>query len=102
MVYKDELTEAFNAMENVFTTYEFQAKFAEMFPAITVPQYKVLPFLDAKCQPREKNAKIRLKKMDQRENPSIFDGPEIIEEAIRLLKGNGYKVLKPMNEFIEV
>jgi hypothetical protein len=101
MVYKNELTEAFNAMENVFTTYEFQAKFAEMYPAITVPQYKVLPFLDAKCQPREKNAKIRLKKMDQRENPGIFDGPTL-DQAIDILKDMGYKVMKPTNEFIEL
>ena len=102
------LNNTLNQMDNVFTSNLF-AKVAEK-NGITRKEIEydcIASFLKQKCKRFETNRKWVKNNFNNNEKKSITKNKiksdeDIINEAIEILKLNGYRILKPISDWVEL
>ena len=102
------LNNTLNQMENVFTSNLF-AKVAEI-NGITRKEIEydcIPPFLKQKCKRYGSNRRWIKKQSNNIERypttkNQIKSDEDIINEAIEILKLNGYRILKPVSDWVEL
>lgn len=98
MKYYNEFKAAYESMPDFFSSFDFAKKARENgVPAKITEQGHGRDFLLKHTPTRQMTAKTWWKNSSEKNKD---DEKTKISEAIKLLKENGYKILKPVNEWI--
>lgn len=102
MKYYNEFKEAYEAMPDFFSSFDFAKKARENgVPAKITEQGHGRDFLLKHTPTRQMTAKTWWKNSSTGKQIKE-DKEDRISEAIKLLKEKGYKILKPINEWVEL
>lgn len=102
MKYYDKFVMTHNSMPDFFSSFDFAKKARENgIPSKITEQGRGRDFLLNHTSTKQITSKTWRKKRSEKKQIKE-DEKTKISEAIKLLKENGYKILKPINEWIEL